>query len=198
MKRTLQSSLFLIVLLSISLTSCYSVKKAVHNSKPNSEKINWPEDYKPEDAGFFVHNEIDVEADAQVVWDLLIEAEAWPNWYEGMKNVKVNTNDNGILDGESVLSFETMGQHFKTVTIKEFEPPFRLSWEAKKNDIRGYHAWLIISTDDGCKIVTSESQHGFKAFLQKVFMPNKLRKLHDVWLEGFKNKAEKTYITTDE
>ncbi len=190
MKRTIKTRLLVVLLPPLLLTSCYSVKQTVENSKPNSEKIYWPRDYEPENAGFFVHNEIDIKAEPQIVWDLLIDAESWPEWYEGMKNVKVNTNNNGMLEQKTILSFETMAQYFETVTVKEFEPPYRLSWEAVRNDIRGYHAWLIIPTDEGCKVITSEAQHGFKASLQKIFLPNKLRKLHDVWLEGFKNKAE--------
>ncbi len=190
MKHTFKKPIPFILILFIFFTSCYSVKKSVERSKPNSEKINWPENYTPEEAGFFVHNEIDINAEPQAVWDLLIAAESWPEWYEGMKNVKVNTNVAGVLKDGSVLSFETMGQYFETVTIKEFEPPYRLSWEAVRKDIKGYHAWLIIPTDEGCKVITSETQHGLKASLQKLFLPNKLRKLHDVWLAELKNKAE--------
>ena len=173
------------------LSGCYSTKKTVERSKPDSEKINWPAAYDPEEAGFFIHNEIDIEADAQIVWDLLIDAESWPDWYKGMMDVSVKTNTSGMLDSSAVLSFKTMGQFFETVTIKEFDPPYRLSWEATKKDIQGYHAWLIIPTEAGCKVITSETQHGFKASLQKAFLPNKLRKLHDVWLAELKVKSEK-------
>ena len=80
-------------------------------------------------------------------------------------------------------------------TVREFDPPYRLSWESVRNDIQGYHAWMIVPTEAGCKVITSESQHGLKAFLQKAFLPNKLRKLHDVWLEEFKRKAENEAIS---
>jgi len=83
-----------------------------------------------------------------------------------------------------------MGQNFESTTIKEFEPPYRLSWEATKNNIKGFHSWLIIPSDNGCKVITSEAQHGFLTFMQKVFVPNKLRKLHDIWLTELKIKAE--------
>lgn len=188
-------TLFGLILLIFS--SCVSVKKSVERSKPNSDKINWPEAYQPENSGFFVHNEIDIKADPQVVWDILIDAESWSDWYEGMSDVKVKTNTTGKLESQSILSFKTMGQFFETITIKEFKAPYRLSWEATRKDIRGYHAWLIIPTDTGCKVITSEAQNGFKAFLQKVFLPNKLRKLHDVWLEEMKKKAEKIQNTKD-
>jgi len=190
MKSTFKFYLFLIFLAAMVLPSCYSVRKSVERSKPNSEKINWPEGYAPEEAGFFVHNEIDIHADPQVVWDILIEAEKWPDWYIGAKDVKVTNDSTGKLESQSVFSWKTMGQNFETTTIKEFEAPYRLSWEAIRNNIRGYHAWLIIPQDEGCKVITSETQHGFLTFMQKVFVPNKLRKLHDIWLEELKDKAE--------
>ncbi len=190
MKKSFKIRHLFVILIALLVTSCYSVKRTVENSKPNSEQIYWPEAYQPDQAGFFIHNEIDIQAKPHIVWNLLIDAEAWPTWYEGMTDVTVKTNDTGKLDKATILSFKTMGQYFETVTIKEFEPPYRLSWEAVSKDIRGYHAWLILPTEAGCKIITSETQHGFKALLQKVFLPHKLRKLHDVWLQEFKSKAE--------
>ncbi len=174
----------------IILTSCYSVKKSVERSKPNSEKINWPENYKLEDAQFFVHNEIEIKAKPQTVWEVLIRAEEWPDWYEGASNVSVLSNNSADLNEGAIFSWKTMGQNFDSTTVKEFQPPYRLSWEARKNNIRGYHAWLIIPNGDNCKVVTSEVQFGFLTTMQKVFMPNKLRTLHDIWLEELKNKAE--------
>ena len=182
----------LVVFLSLmtTLTSCYSVKKSVAKSKPNSEKINWPDNYKPEEAGFFVHNEIDIKASPQTVWNILVKAEDWPQWYEGASDVHIKSNTSGILEDKTEFSWKTMGQDFESTIIKEFQAPYRLSWEATKSNIRGYHAWLIIPTEDGCKVITSEAQHGFLTFMQKAFLPNKLRKLHDIWLDELKQKAE--------
>ena len=82
-----------------------------------------------------------------------------------------------------------MGLNFKS-TIKEYEPPHRLSWESTHKRIRGYHAWLIIPTESGSKLVTSEAQHGFMTLPQKVFVPKKLSGLHDEWLAEIKVKSE--------
>ncbi|GAA0872978.1 hypothetical protein GCM10009117_21250 [Gangjinia marincola] len=190
MKSKLKTGYLLIILYSLVLVSCYSVKKTVEKSKLNSEKINWPANYKPEEAGFFVHNEIDINAEPQAVWDILIKAEDWPKWYEGATDVNIINNKSTQLGDKTIFSWKTMGQSFESTTIKEFSPPYRLSWEATKNNIKGYHAWLIIPTDNGCKVITSETQHGFLTFMQKVFVPNKLEKLHDIWLKELKKKAE--------
>ncbi len=187
MKKIIQ----LTVLFALTLqSSCTSTKKKVALSQPYPSQINWPDQYNPNEAGFFVHNEIEIMASPETVWNILIQAETWPEWYEGAENVTLlEPHDSDLLKDGSVFSWKTMGLNFES-KIKEYEPYSRLSWESQKNSIRGYHAWLIIPTEKGCRLVTEESQKGFLTFMQKVFMPNKLEKLHQIWLEEIMQKAE--------
>ncbi len=154
-----------------------------------ANQIHWPEKYKPEDAGFFVHNEIEILAPPEAVWSVLVEAENWPSWYEGAQTVKVNEPLGRGLGPHSAFTWTTMGLDFTSI-VKEFAPPFRLSWESRKSTIKGYHGWLVIPTGAGCRLVTEESQHGFLTLMQKIFVPKKLHRLHDVWLAGIKKRAE--------
>lgn len=152
-------------------------------------QINWPPEYEPKESTFFVHNELQINAPAEVIWDVLIQAETWPQWYEGAHGVKVLNSADGILKADSVFTWNTMGLDFVS-TIREFEKPYRLSWESDKWSIRGYHAWLIIPNEHGCRVITDESQFGLMAVLEGIFVPTKLRQLHDIWLLQIKNKAE--------
>jgi uncharacterized protein YndB with AHSA1/START domain len=154
------------------------------------DKINWPERYRPENAAFFVTSEIDIKAQPQVVWDIVVQAESWPRWYVGASDVKVIGSSTGTVGADSKFSWQTMGQQF-TSEVKEFKPPFRLSWESRKSTIQGYHAWLLIPQPDGStRVVSDEAMNGFLAYMQKIFLPNKLRDLHDVWLAEIKKIAE--------
>ena len=175
--------------------SCASTQNAIKSGRPYTEQINWPEAYEPSKATFFVHNRIEIQAPPQVVWDILIQAETWPEWYEGASNVNVRNSENGILEEGSVFTWKTMGLNFES-TVKEFIPPSRLSWESRKAVIQGYHAWLIIPTASGCILVTDESQRGWLAVLEKIFLPTKLGKLHDVWLAEIKKRAESAVNAT--
>jgi hypothetical protein len=47
-----------------------------------------------------------------------------------------------------------------------------------------------VPTANGCRLITPEAQNGFLTFMQKVFQPNKLLKLHDTWLKLIKARAE--------
>ncbi|MBX2914016.1 MAG: SRPBCC domain-containing protein [Cyclobacteriaceae bacterium] len=174
----------LIVLL---LSMCISV--AIHAQSFDPEySVNWPTGYEPGKSKFFVHNEIEIAATPEKVWAILVEAVAWPNWYEGAHDVVVSGNATA-LQQNSVFTWKTMGLHF-TSTIKEFEPQLRLSWESKKKSIQGYHAWVIIPTATGCRVITDESQNGWLTFFEKTFQGKKLKRLHDVWLTELKKKSE--------
>lgn len=180
----------LLLLASILLLSgCYSLKRTLRSAQPHVDTIEWPTAYKPEEANFFVHNSIEIKAAPSTVWNILIEAEQWPSYYDGAENVKVNDNNTGRLLENSIFTWKTMGLDF-TSTIREYKSNERLSWESNKKSIQGYHAWLLIPTDSGTLLVTQESQHGWLSGMEKVFQPNKLRKLHDVWLLKIKNSAE--------
>lgn len=170
-------------------TGCYSVEKSLVKAQQYTNVINWPNDYQPSDADFYIHNHIQINAKPEVVWRYLVEAEEWPKWYEGMHNVEITNSVSDELQGNTIFRFSTMGQDFEG-TIREYTPNSRLAWETKNKDLGAYHAWAIVPNEAGCLLITDEVQKGKLARLQKVFLPNKLRKLHDKWLLGFKEKSE--------
>lgn len=152
-------------------------------------KINWPPNYEPSKSKFFVHNEIEIEATPEEVWQILIDAESWATFYKGAQNVKIQDTSQAVLQANSVFRWKTMGLQFDSY-IREFVPNSRLSWESKRSNIQGYHAWLIVPQANGCRLITDESQNGWLTFFEKLFQPRKLKKLHDVWLVEIKKKAE--------
>lgn len=161
---------------------------ALEKSQRFTETVRWPEEYEPESASFFVHNEIEIAATPEQVWNVLIQVRTWEQWYEGASNIEIQ-GDEPVLEAGSVFTWTTMGLDF-TSTIKEFEPHRRLAWESQKWSISGWHAWLIIPTEDGCILITDEAQNGFLTYLERMFQPNKLRRLHDIWLAEIKRRAE--------
>lgn len=181
--------LFTTVLLTGCATSTPRGSAKLAALRPEAEGIRWPEEYRPEKAAFFVHNEITVQAPPDVVWDILVQAEAWPGWYEGAENVSIKPPARARLEPEAVFTWKTMGLNLES-RVAEFERPTRLAWESRKRVIRGYHAWLILPTETGCRVITDESFHGFLAYMQGTFIPNKLHRLHDVFLVELKKKAE--------
>jgi hypothetical protein len=155
--------------------------------------VAWPDEFNPASSSWFVYNEIEINAKPEVVWNILIDAKKWHTFYKGVESpvefindTNANTLKNGLL-----FTMHTMGLHLKPI-IKEFVPNERMAWEVRRNNLKAYHAWVIVPTENGCKLITPEAQNGFLTFLQKVFQPNKLLNLHQHWLEVIKAKAEKT------
>ncbi|MBA4028077.1 MAG: SRPBCC domain-containing protein [Planctomyces sp.] len=154
-----------------------------------ADAIAWPEAYKPELATFTITNSVLISAPPEAVWDQLIHAESWPNWYSGATNVVVEGSTGGKLQEGSTINWTTMDQDLVTKVV-EFVPPYRMGWESRQSTLKAYHAWLLIPTAEGTRVVTDESQFGLLAHLQRIFLPNKLRKLHDEWLAVLKQRAE--------
>lgn len=170
------------------LSACRSIERDIEASRSYPETIRWPAEYDPNEASFFIHNAIRIQAPPEAVWRVLIDASNWPQWYEGASNLELQ-GGHTELRADTVFHWRTMGLDFVS-TIREFEPNRRLSWESEKWVIRGYHGWLIIPTQDGCILITDESQNGILTYAQLLFVPNKLHRLHDIWLTRIKERAE--------
>lgn len=164
-----------------------SAERAV--TRPPAEQIRWPAEFNSKKSAFFVHNEVEIKAPPKIVWEIITDVQAWPDWYSGAENVSIKNPVNGRVGPESVVTWRTMGLNFDSV-VREFEPHERFAWESRKAVIQGYHAWLIIPTKDGCRVITEESFQGGLAYLQGTFIPNKLHGLHQEFLDTLKVKAE--------
>ena len=169
-----------------------SLALLAQSPSPPNETIDWPQVYQPSQAKFYVHNEIEIQASPEIVWAILIDALAWPSWYQGAKNLSYAQTKDSSLQANSVFYWRTMGLDFES-SIKAFEPHRFLAWESKRKSIQGYHIWLIIPTEQGCKVITDEAQNGWLTFFEKTFQPKKLQRLHDLWLACLKEKAETQY-----
>ena len=188
MARRIESRSALLLITSSLLIGCASIDDRVKASEAAPGEINWPAEYHPESATFFVHHRIDIAAPPEVVWSVLIEAETWPDWYEGASNVAVEGSSD-VLHQNGAFTWNTMGLNL-TSRIAEFEPPNRLSWESNHRFIDGYHAWLILPNETGSILVTDESMGGFLAHMQRIFQPNRLNRWHEEWLRQIKSRSE--------
>jgi len=156
--------------------------------RPVEERISWPGDYAPDKAAFFVHNQIDIQAEPARVWGILIYAADWPQWYAGASDIQLADPDKPLA-ADSVFSWRIMGLNLES-GVREFEPPNRLAWESRMALIRSHHAWLLVPTETGTRVISDESFHGFLAYMQRAFQPRKLHRLHQAQLEELKRIAE--------
>lgn len=167
----------------------FSTSFSILAQEIKTTSILWPEKYEPDNSKFYVENEIEINAASDIVWDILVDALRWESWYEGAKDVSLKDKTATILQNNSIFEWKTMGLTFES-TIQQYEPHRLLAWESKKKSIQGFHVWLIIPTENGCKVITAESQNGWLTFFEKTFQPKKLKRLHDIWLAELKAKSE--------
>ncbi len=184
MKRSLFILPVLVLLFVHSSAQNYSRK---YNEAENL--IEWPEVFDPQNSDFYVHNEIEINASPEVVWKLLVEAHLWHRWYFGITNMRFETPGQGNLESNTKVFWESMGQRLNN-TVTVCLPNRSLAWQFNETMIQGCHAWVIVPTENGCKVITDESQTGKLAKLQKLFLPRKLMKQHDTWLRDLKRQAE--------
>ena len=54
-----------------------------------STDIHWPPGFDPLKADLFSHNELFIKASCERVWQHIIEAPKWPQWYPNSGDVRI-------------------------------------------------------------------------------------------------------------
>lgn len=150
--------------------------------------INWPQCYAPDRVVARVSNDISIAAPPNIVWPWLIRASAWPEWYPNSARVKIEGGSADLVLNAR-FTWRTFGVAISS-NVREFIPYERIAWDGSGMLLDVYHAWLIEARPKGCWVLTEENQNGLAARAQAIFMPNRMRRGHQLWLEGLKAKAE--------
>jgi Polyketide cyclase / dehydrase and lipid transport len=150
--------------------------------------IRWPEEYAPANTAVFVSNQLEMKVQPAVVWEWLIRADLWPEWYANSKNVTYLEPSKGPLRLGTTFRWTTFGVTIVS-RVEEFALGERIAWNARGTGVDAYHAWLIEKTEKGCRVLTEETQNGWAARLGKLFMPSRMQKYHQIWLEGLERQA---------
>ena len=155
--------------------------------------VKWPHQYDPKTSAIYALNDIDVKAAPEVVWKLLVDAENWSSYFPAEDQVK-------ILSGEPELA---LGTKYSRVTVgfpmhlivTECAPLRRLAWstlvDGDETGSSAYHGWVITPTDDGCHVLSEETQQG-AFFLEELGRknPGALYRYHQDWVEKLARAAE--------
>ena len=86
-----------------------------------SSEIHWPAGHTPADADLFAHNELLIHASCSIVWQHLVGAQTWPEWYPNSHNVKLLNSTDGRLHQDTQFSWDTFGVHIES-QVHEFAP----------------------------------------------------------------------------
>lgn len=151
-------------------------------------EIAWPERFHPSRTAVHVRNELSMQADAAAAWAWLVRAELWPTWYVNSRDVHIIEGASSELARGTRFRWWTFGITIESV-VEELVPGERIAWSAVGMGMHAYHAWVIQPASSGCHVLTEETQHGFLARLGKLFMPTRMYRFHQIWLESLEAKA---------
>jgi uncharacterized protein YndB with AHSA1/START domain len=154
-----------------------------------SSEIHWPEGFWPESADVFAHNEVLINAPRPVVWQHLVAAEKWPQWYPNAHRVRVLDEPSGVLRAGSRFEWDTFGIHVAS-RVTEFAVESRLAWSGESEGYRAYHVWLLTDAPTGCAVVTEEVGIGPSAVAAHQADPDGQHRGHDLWLGRLKRLSE--------
>jgi uncharacterized protein YndB with AHSA1/START domain len=160
----------------------------VETDMTKSPVVQWPDYYRPHNCPVHVRNELDMAATQERVWAWLTRANLWPTWYANSANVEIIEGAGPALRMGTRFRWKTFGVTI-TSTVLECVPGERIAWDAHALGIDAYHAWVLQPSAAGCLVLTEETQHGWLARLGKLFLPNRMHKFHQLWLEGLATKA---------
>jgi hypothetical protein len=192
MTKNIFTSIIVLFGITVTVLAQENNVKSIMSKKYDSTTnlVVWPDEFNPENAKCYVYNEIEINAKPELVWNILIDAKKWHTFYKGVES-PIEYLDSTATTLKNGLRFKLHTMSLKLEPeMKEFVPNERMAWEVRRGNLTAYHAWVIVPTENGCRLITPEAQNGFLTFLQKVFQPNKLLRLHDTWLKLIKERAE--------
>jgi hypothetical protein len=147
--------------------------------------IAWPSELATGRAYVHAHNELIISAAAELCFAWLCRAPLWPKWYTNCGSFKFDSVAGPDLELGTAFSWTTFGAPVHS-TVRRFEPPLHLEWDATAFGIRAYHAWVIVPQDDQCLVITEENQIGVVPFFLRWYLTGMLQRGHQIWLEGLK------------
>lgn len=154
-----------------------------------SNDIIWPDKYRPGTSDIHVVNSLAMEASRHAVWNRLVRATEWPNWYPNSSDIRLLDTESDTLAMGTRFRWKTFGVTIQC-TVEEFQPEERLAWSSNSRGMSVYHAWLITPQAQGCHVLTEETQHGLIPKIGKLFMPKRMHKFHQIWLEQLNRVAK--------
>jgi len=153
--------------------------------------IQWPADFRPENADLFAYGEIDIHAPIEIVWHHIVTATEWPKWYPHIQNVKIQNSAAGRLEERAVILWTAYGVPLESPVI-EFDLYSRISWISCRPGYtpEWYQTWGLVSLEDKCRVSMGKVGRGPNAVARRDSGDNALHTHHDLWLKALKRRAE--------
>jgi hypothetical protein len=135
--------------------------------------------------GVFASGQIDISAEPQQVWSIMVGVENWPDWNHDVKWAR--------LAGPLAEGTEFMwkaGPGTIRSKLQLVDEPRAVSWEGRTLGIQAYHSWRLEPSALGTMVMTEESWTGFLPSLLPSAMNRQLKAAIDRGLGFLKEASE--------
>jgi hypothetical protein len=165
-------------------------KTMANDLSARSRDIHWPNGFDPETADLFAHNELVIRTSCETVWNHIVDAGRWPQWYPNSKDVT-------LLDGAKALGpnvrwrWTTFGLSIES-QVHEYVRNQRLGWYGYTPGAKPafYHTWLLQPRADSCLVVMEEAGVGEAVAQFRKADEGRMHRGHDLWLATLKWMSE--------
>jgi len=161
-----------------------------HDLATRAKAIHWPEGFNPQTADLFSHNWLLIHASCEKVWNHIVDAEKWPQWYPNSKAVTL-LNGAKVLGEGATWRWTTFGLPLES-RVHEYVPYTRLGWYgyAPGAPPTFYHTWMLTPQGADCMAVMDEAGIGKAAAQLRETDDSLMHRGHDLWLATLKWVAE--------
>ena len=139
-----------------------------------------------QNAPVIAHEQLQIAADVQTVWDVLSDIEQWPRWNKDVRSVSVH----GPIAAGTSFDWKAGPGTIKS-RIAEVEAPNRIVWTGVTFGIRAVDAFSFEVSDGGTLVRESESWEGLLARLLRSRMERTLSSSLRDGLRSLKAEAER-------
>jgi hypothetical protein len=156
-----------------------------------SPQIHWPEGFDPATADLFSHNALLIKATCERIWQHIVEATKWPEWYPNSKDVRIIGDGGTVLKEGTTFRWTTFGLPLES-RINECVPYTRIGWYGyTPGTVPGfYYTWYLTPEGDDCLVVTDEVGKGRDAAHLRDTDESLMHRGHDLWLATLKWVSE--------
>lgn len=139
-----------------------------------------------EEAPLVAKVRIEIDADPAVVWDIISDIEAWPQWNPDVKNASLQ----GELKAGTQFQWKA-GPGKITSVLQNVEPPHILAWTGKTMGINAIDVFKIDFIDGKTIVKEEESWEGLISRVMSGKMQKMLEDSLKSGLKSLKKEAER-------
>ena len=130
------------------------------------------------------------DASPEVILAVLLDADSWPRWHDGISGIKRDPGREGssLVKGEK-FRFKA-GPGWVSSEVLGVPDESSIAWSGSIMGIRAVHVWHLTPEDGGTAVVTEESWSGAAPKLLAGPLRKRLTKELETFLAGLRTEAE--------